>query len=529
MRAAGETPTQPAESPADLGSPSSALEKPAPIVSSLDVPPEFTWESGRDEYYNEALGQPSRPFLGYHPVPLAGYGWPSATQAAADQWRVGGEIVLGTGAAGYFSRELQGFTLTETYATARGNEYRFLQRYRDDHSWVSSGGLEVGAEQRFPSILWNGDLALEETFKLYRDRGFSLNNRQEGLFRLRFSPEWCQGAWQAHVSYLYNVRKYETFIDRSYIHHRGRVELARQIGESLRGEVFASLDDHNFSVGSDFSSSKLSTGTRWSWQPSTNLDVTAGVSRDEKAYAVRKVYAYDRTRWQAQAKWQPDSDSTVSAQGSITDYTREMRPDLSYEDTQVKVGYERELTSKVDAYGELYGRRKRFSAEPLNDLSVDGGRVRVDWYPGRALSLYVDLNRSVWDYNRTTRSFTLNSGTVGGSYSRGPFSADVDYSHGVQSYTLDTGRDFARDDLWANFAYRCGRHRGRIYGGFGQLNQDYSLSVNDYRETRLGAEWSYAVDSSSEFSLRYDFDRRDYGTAFALRESVFETRLAFGL
>jgi len=443
------------------------------------------------------------------------------------EWEIEGEVGVGTGTATYADQEFQEFELSETLITPRGHEYEFFQAYEVDHSYVNSGELIVGAEQRFEELLWAGDLKLTEEFVLYRDRDDPLNDRQEGEFRLRFYPEWCDGRWQADLDYKYKVRAYETFSERSYILHQTRVQLEHEFSEQLTGDVEARLADYNYSIGSTRSNHRLGLSTDWEWEPSDSWRLTAGASQDEKTYDVRRSRSYERVRYQGSVRWTPDDASTVELKGELTDYDRVYAPSRSYEDTRFELRLKRDVTEQLELEGRVTERKKDYDIDPLDDLDQHGLSLGANFNPDQRWNFYARLDTTDYDYARDVRAFTQDRVGAGLRYSYGDVRATMDWRRTENSYQAATDRDYSRDDFDIDLGYGFDDHRVRVYYGIGQLQQAHPASVNEYTETRLGAEWRYEFDPQAELRLSYDLRERDYDVQDTIKDALLEARLLF--
>ena len=431
---------------------------------------------------------------------------PSSVAPAQDnRWEIDGEVSVGTGHATYADQEYQEFALSETLTTARGHEYEFYQEYEVDHSYVNGGLFTVGAEQRLLDLLWNGELRLTEEFSQYRDRNDSLNDRQEGRFRLRFDPQWCDERWRADLDYKYKVRAYETFSERSYILHQARVQLEHEFCDQLTGGIEARLADYNYSIGSTRSNSRLGLSTSWEWEPCDRLRIAAGVGHDEKTYAVRRARSYERYRYEGSVRWQPDGASSVELKGELTDYDREYQPSRNYEDTRLEFRVRRDLTSQLEVDARVIERRKEYDIDPLNDMDQHGLSIGANFNPCRQWNFYSRLDRTDYEYARSIRAFTQERANLGACYRNGGLSALIDWRRTENNYQAATDRDYSREDLDLDVDCRFGEQRVRVYYGIGQLEQAHPTSVNEYTETRLGAEWRFEFDPQAEFRLSYVF------------------------
>ncbi|MDQ3024675.1 MAG: hypothetical protein M3R04_09900, partial [bacterium] len=120
------------------------------------------------------------------------------------------------------NNDLGQISLNEELDDIDGNSFTFYQRYDMERNFVDANVLAIGAKQFFKNWKANGDLRLHEEFKRYDDQHFDSNDRQEGLFDIRWDPEWDCERWRAELSYRYQIKEYEIFSPLSYKLHRGR-------------------------------------------------------------------------------------------------------------------------------------------------------------------------------------------------------------------------------------------------------------------------------------------------------------------
>ena len=53
--------------------------------------------------------------------------------------------------------------------------------------------------------------------------------------------------------------------------------------------------------------------------------------------------------------------------------------------------------------------------------------------------------------------------------------------------------------------------------------------MNDYNETRLGAEWRFEIDPDVDLRVSYDVSERAYDAQENLEDTSFSARLSFEL
>ena len=447
----------------------------------------------------------------------------------ARSWLVAGEVAVGTGSATYTDREYQEFELSETLSTPSGKEYEFYQRYDVDHSYVNSGTLTIGGEQRLPDFLRRGLLELNEEFRLYRDRDDRRNDRQEGLFELNWEPSWQDGRLSAEVNYRYRIREYEDFSTRSNIHHRIRATLERQFGSGLTGSAFTNFDDYSYSLGSTRGTNRVGLGGELEWELNDSLTVSAGAQREQKHYDVRKESSYDKRTLTADLEWQPDEESTLKVEGRSIDYARDFNPLENYTDERLEASYQRYLSRRVDASFSITERRKRFDTAADEDLDEHRWAVLVNAYPSERFNAYAGLERRDYAYANPLRAYERKEILAGLGYSYADLSLYLDWRSYDNSFDSTPDRDYTLNLLDLSGELKFDPHRLRVYYGIGALNQEHPGSLNDYDETHAGAEWEFALDPQTDLTISYDFSERAYELQHDIDESRFEARLSFEL
>lgn len=458
--------------------------------------------------------------------------WGTPTQEPPEpryETEIDGEIGYRSGTSTYASNENWEFELNESLTTRSDKEYRLYQSYQIDKSYVNSNELTVGAEQRFRELLWEGDLRLTEEFSRYNDEDEPLNNRQDGLFKLRFDPEWNDGEWQANVDYKYNVKAYETFSERSYIYHSGKAKLKWEINDRLSTEGWARMDDYNYSLGSTRGNDRVSTGNSWEWQASDRVRLDASAEREVKNYNVRKERSYEKLNYESGVRWQPDDDSTIELKGEFVDYNTEFSPGDAYEETRADVRVSRDLSEELDVSARYSNRAKNFDIDPLDDLDTNSYDLGLNYNPNRRWNFRADWNLANYDYASVNRAYDATGMTAGVSYSEGDVRASADWRSSENNYDSDPNRDYSRDDYNVDLDYRLGDHRMRVYYGVGLLDQADPASKNDYTETRAGAEWQFAIDPDVDLRVSYDFSKRAYDAQDDIEDTSFNAKLTFDL
>ena len=456
--------------------------------------------------------------------------WGGQTQAEKgerNEWENDGEISYGGGHATNAENDYVRLSLSETLSTPSGNEFGFYQDYNLDHSYVNSREFAIGAEQKFDGFWWDGDLKLTEEFGLYRDLDDPLNDRQDGLFKLRFDPEWSEGRWKADLDYKYNIKEYETFSERSNIQHSGKLRLQRKFSTDLTGDVTARYDNYNYSIGSTRGNRKYGVGTSWQYQATNDLKLNAAITQEHKSNNVRKTRDYDQLRYDAGARYSPDDDSTLEVKATLTEYEREFDPEENYQDSQWTANYRRNLSSKVDIDLRMVERAKDFSADPVDNLDTHGRSASVNYNPTENWNMRLALDTNEYEYMNIDRSYDTVSLNFATSHSWEEWRLGFDWRRDENSYVTDSNRDYVRDDMNIDLDYSLEDHRWRVYYGVGHTDQADPASVNDYTETRIGAGWDYSLDPDTDLSLSYDASRRDYDAQETQEDARFEARLSF--
>ena len=452
-----------------------------------------------------------------------------AARAPRAGWRIDGSVTLAPGYATYADADYVGFALRESLDLLSGDRYEFYQIYETEHSFVNAGLLTLGARQRLRDVAWRGDLRLKEEFRLYRDRDEGVYDRQEGLFELRFDPEWLCGCLEADIGYKYRIRVYETFSTRSYIYQGGRAELKYQLSPRVATRVLGRLDDYNYSQGSTLSSNRHAVGNEWQWEVVDGLQLSAGAARERKNYNLSKTRTYEKQGYEVGADWRIDADSSLRVKGKLVDYDRELRPESSYEDASLEVRYRRNLSDRLDAELRLRERQKDYDLGTASDLDQHSVDLRMNYNPTWDWNIYAGLGRTQYDYVNAARAFERRDAGVGVSYYMNRFSASADYFRREYVFDADADRDYARDDLNCYLDYRFGSQRWRVYYGIGMLGQTDPASVNEYSETRLGAAWDYELDPCVDLRLSYEYHVRDYDAYDDIEYGQLEARLEFEL
>ncbi len=445
------------------------------------------------------------------------------------EWDFTGSIGFNSGEGSFNKEEQQAFSLEQRLKMPSGKEFGFYQNYDIDHSYVDSSTLSIGADQKLPNILWDGKLRLKEEFRLYKDQQSSLNNRQDGLFTLDFDPQWAGGRWKADLSYKYNIKEYETFSPRSYRQNRAKLKLEHQFNKDLKASVYASNDDYKYSFGSNRGNTKRELGGKAEWKINDELELSAGVEREEKDYEVRKSRSYEQTSWDAGLQWRPDQQTSVNIDGALSDYSSAFSPDRNYQDTSLRMRAQRTFSPRWRGDLSFATKAKAFDVDPANDLDSQSYGAGLSYTPDRDWSFNLNWSGDTYDYVNPDRAYDAQRISLGASYRHKDFSAGADYSISSNSYGADPNRDYDNSSLGLNAGYQWGRHDLSAYYNRGQLDQADPASTSEYTDSAYGASWQFKLSQEFDLSLSYDHSNREYTAADSLKDNRFEARLEFDL
>lgn len=452
-----------------------------------------------------------------------------AEEELSSSWDIEGEIGFVSGSSTYVNNDGHFFKLSETLTTKSGNEFEFYQEYGVDHSYYNSRELVIGAQQDFDSFWLNGGLRLTEEFTDYKDIGYSDNNRQTGLFKLRFDPRTEDGSWKGLFDYRYNVKTYDVFSTRSYILHSAKFKLDYPLGSTVSGQGRVRFDHYNYSIGSTRSNNRLSYGNTLTWEPNNSIKVTAAVDKDRKQYGQKKDRSYEKQTYQTALRWKPDSYTMIDLKGSITDYDRALSLDRSYEDKQLELRLQRDLSSKLDLEARFVERQKDYDLDPLDGLDTHRRKVGLNYNANRNWNFGISWDETQYDYALLARAYQRNVYTLDGTYSHGGLRLGGGWRATKSDYSLDPLRDYTRYDYDVDADWRFGLHRLRVYFGVADFSQADPASVNGYLETRYGAGWSIELSSKVDLKIDFDSSKRAYDTRDNLRNDRLFAKLSFEL
>jgi hypothetical protein len=471
--------------------------------------------------------RPHQPTLPFEVYPGSSRGY--TTTDSASRWSYRGTLGGGLGSATFADNDYWEFELWEIYDAANGDTYEFYQGIEHNNSYYESCLLRVGARQRLRDWLWDGDLRLREEFRLYTDLDNDLNDRQEGRFELCFDPQWDSGRWEADLEYKYRVRTYETFSTRSYRYNAIRTAVERTLSPELATAVRLRYENYDYSMGSTRSNNRTALANEWEWEAQPGLKFNAGVESEEKDYSGDATRSYDKLTYGAGVDWDIDCDSSLEIDAKFSGYTRDQEPSRDYDDQRVNLRYRRDLNEQLDIELRLAERRKEFDSAPDNDIDESGYDVRLNYNPSCAWNYYGGYAYRDYDYAMAARAFARQDTMLGVAHYRGPLRASLDLRRQAVSFNADGGRDYDRNDLLLDVAYRFAEQSWRVYYGIGKLDQAAVSSLNDYTETRLGAEWKYKLDRDVDLKLSYDYSERDYATLSDLDYSLLAAEIEFEL
>jgi hypothetical protein len=454
--------------------------------------------------------------------------WDFCCDPCAARWRVAGEIGAGLGSSSNADNDRYLFRLTQELEDPQTeNKYEFYQRYEIDRSYVDAHVLTLGAKQLLKDWHSGGDLRLREEFRRYDDRNFDSNDRQEGLFDLRWEPKWDCDCWNAELAYRYNIKEYETFSPLSYKLHRGRARVERKLSEDLEIGAHAEVVTYNYSFGSDRDNLRTEVGVDAGWR-TCDTDWRASIEHEEKEFDLKKELGYSEDRADLSVNWRIDCSSRLSARMRGASHERPFEPDRSYDEWLADATYFRQLSCEWSARLRGMQRSKQFG-DPTDDLDQTLGEFELAYQPSKEWTWTGSVQRDEYAYANPLRAFTRDRWRLGAQYYYCDLSLGVDYERQVNSYDADPDRDWQRDNMALNVGYRHGCHDFRLYGQFAVLDQSDTASVNDYDETQLAASWSYKIDCTTDFILSYEDRERRYDVQPAVRDRLVEARLRFEL
>lgn len=499
----------------------SAPEPPAPsgesalvLEPALDDPWDFT-----NQLFERSVHQTMLPSS-----LNGGLGWPSDERGS--RWHLSGEIAAGGGEATWAERELFDFILRETYLTNGGDEIEFYQSYNRDHSWANGSTLTIGARQDLPQVLWNGDLVLTEEYKRYRDRDYSAYDRNEGLFKLRFTPEWAGGKTRARLEYKYNVRSYTDVSPNTYKMNQARLRIEREFDATLKGEVSGELTRYKYGDNSLLSNNGSKTGARLEWQPADWLKLSAVAKNEERTYINRDQFSYTRDTLGLTAALRPDTASSLTLSAEQMKKSIDSAPG-AYDDTRYSALYTRSLNPRLDLSAKYEDRRKRYDVSPIDNLDQRYSRLALDYYPAQAWNLRLDLARRSSDYALSARSYDADETALYAWYTKGAWRLGAEVRRRDQGYKIDTRRDYTLDEWRIDASYNIHKHRLSAFYSNGRLDQIDPQALNDYTETHLGAMCDWWLAEGTDFIVSYDDSNRDYRNGYNIEESLLEARLTF--
>ncbi len=444
-------------------------------------------------------------------------------------WDIEGEIGVVSGSSTYANHNEHFFKLSETFTSRSDNEFEFYQEYGVDHYYYNSRELLLGAQQDFDSIWLNGGLRLTEEFRDYTDIAYSQNNRQSGLFKLRFDPRTKDGRWRGLFDYRYGVKTYETFSTRSYILHSARFRLDYPLSCTVSGEGRVRFDDYNYSVGSTRSFNRLGYGNTLTWEPNGAVRLSAAVDKDKKDYEITTDRSYERQVYRGALRWQPDCKTQIDLKGVVTDYDRELSPERSYQDNVAEVRLQRDLSTRWDLDARIVERQKDYDIDPLDDLDLHRRKVGLNYNADCNWNFGVSWDETQYDYAYLAREFERDVYVVDGTYSTGNMRFTGAWRTTQTDFTVDPLRDYTRNDYNLDADWRCGVHQWRAYLGIADLTQSDPASINGYDETRYGARWKYQLSCDVDFELEYYSSERVYETRDTLRNDQLFGKLSFEL
>jgi hypothetical protein len=461
--------------------------------------------------------------------PMESTPWGGETQKEQPraEWEYEADFGYQSGTSTYAENASYTYDFAQILTAAGGNEYEFYQSYNHDLSYVESENFSFGAKQKIEDILWNGDLRLEEEFSRYLDFDDSSNNLQEGEFKMRFDPEWSDGRWAADVDYKYNVKVYETFSSRSYKLNSGKLKLEHEFSKDLAGEVSSSFDDYNYSIGSDRGNSKNDVGGSLDWDVSNDLSLGFDTSLENKHYDVRKDRNHEKLDYNFDLSWKADDDSQLSVKQSSTNYSRYYDPGENYDETSTSLSYRRSLSEELDVDLKWTTRDKQFEVDPLDDTEQTGYSYGVNYNPAEDWNLSYSFDAKDYGFVDPVREYETLGHRAGLRYTHHNIGIGLDYSLSENDYAADALRNYTRDDYNLDFDYRFDQHSVRVYYGVGYLDQADPASVNDYTESRVGASWDYELNDTTDLSLSYDFNERDYDGQPLQEDNRLQARISF--
>jgi hypothetical protein len=440
---------------------------------------------------------------------------------------VRGELSSSLGSSTDADNDQFGFDLREDMVDCDGNRFEFYQRFDVDRSYVDSNTLTLGARQTFKNWRQNGDLRLQEEFKRYDDENFDSNDRQEGLFDLKWDPSWDCDRWHAEIAYRYNIKEYESFSPLSYKMHRGRMRITEKVSESFDWGAHAEVTSYNYSFGSDRDNLRSEVGLEAGWHQ-TDVDTNLSLEHEDKDFDVRKELGYTENRADLSVNWKIDCDSRLNSRFRATDHDRPYEPDRSYQEWLADLTYMRQLSCEWALKLRGMTRTKEFG-DPTDDMDERLAEAELTFQPSAEWTWHGSAQRDVYDYADPLRAFTRDRWRLGADYYRCQWSFGAEYERQLNSYDNDPDRDWQRDTVSANLGYRFGRHDLQIRGEFAVLDQSDPASRNDYDEMQMSASWSYKIDCQTDFILSYEDRERKYDLQPAVRDRTIEARLRFEL